>query len=58
MFQNFLETNMIARWIIVQQLMKKEEEHGLLEQEKVSVEGRFYLSALPFVVGPRDIKHL
>ena len=32
----------------------KEEEHSLPDHERISREGRFYLSALPFVVGPGE----
>ena len=42
----------------MQQLKQKEEEYALTDQESVSTEGRFYLSALPFVAGQKDTKHL
>lgn len=45
----------MARQVVIEEMRIKEEEYSLPDQECIGREGRFYLSALPFVVGPGEL---
>ena len=53
-YQRFLHTNKVARSLIMEELRNKEDEYCLPDHERVSRPGRFFLSALPFIVGASE----
>jgi len=54
-YQKFLQTNKVARQLIMEELRTKEDEYCLPEHERASRPGRFFLSALPFTVSANEV---